>query len=192
MQVEVVPFQPITVAKSELLSLGWRNSWKQRGITIPPFKDGGNSIEYWTKGYKTIHIPEELSRAEAIPELVRMFGDNSDFFKKDHLFTNTSDHSGWRHIGILDDALNLGLSEVEAKAKFKAEGREGVTLNEILILRYVLDCPPCYGKMLRIAGSVVDGKTLSVIFYQEKSFGYGFYDPNEKSPYLSNPSSSPC
>lgn len=183
---EVIRFRPIEATKEEILTTGWRNSWKAHGIEVPPLP---NKIESLRTDAKTLYVPDKYSSVEALPELFELFGDTNDFFKRPHSVENIVDHPGWRNIGITGGFLNLGLSETEAREKFQQESREGVTLNELIILRYLLGYPPGEGKMLRITGTVIDGKTLSVLFYKDKSFGTGFFNEDLKSPLLGNPSS---
>ena len=168
------------------ISLGEKNDWM-----IPPFNDRQIMMQV-KNGYKPTFVLDKFSRAKQIPKLAKLCGLRGTCFEKGKIFTNEVDHSGYRY---LQYPTAPGLNEEEAIKLIDEKGGELPTLNEVIVAsvynkmvtgRFLME-----GQMIRILGTKLNGKSLSVGFNDRGELFYGSYSA-QSSRWLYTTWSIPC
>lgn len=191
MVVEVVRFTPIEKPVSEIIaSFLYEHLRDKLGVegldfSVPSFPDGVFRKDL-REGGKPFHVPQCVSKPEDLPLLARRYGITSDLFNRIDSLTNIEGSFG---SGVFHPESFANLSEAEIKLELEAVGRKGLTLNQMIIIRELMRSLTGkvfdQGVWIRLLGTLIDGKTLSVHFENDGNMVYSSNDWGKmKLPYL--------
>ncbi len=159
---------------------------------VSPFTDRQNLIEKIRERYRPNYTPQSLSDEKAIRKLAKACGFNSFMFGKQSIFRNEANHPGW---GYIKYPVSPGLTEDEAIKLVQEKEGEMPTLNDIMtasLYNKVLTGKFLFeSQMIRVLGTKLNGKSLSVGFDEKGEIFYGSYS-GQSSPWLYTTWFVPC